>query len=103
MEERKFELLSVIAIAKTYFALKKNRDVRGYKTEKIKCDSLPYTKEWAEELASMTEKGVNHASFRTLMALYVDTRHCGAAVTCFYNDLSKLKDKAAETERKFQW
>ena len=103
LEERKFELLSVIAIAKTYFALKKNRDVRGYKTEKIKCDSLPYTKEWAEELSSMTEKGVNHASFRTLMALYVDTRHCGAAVTCFYNDLSKLKDKAAETERKFQW
>lgn len=102
VEERKFELLLIVAIAKTYFSLKKGRDVPATKGEKIRCDSAPYTQAWANELTSMLDNDVNQASYRTLMPLFVETQKCAAAVRAFYRDLKKLKERKENKEKKFQ-
>ena len=102
-EERKFELLCVVAIAKTYFSLKLGKDVKANRSEKILCESDPYTRAWANELTSMIDNDANHAKYRTLMPLYVETSNCAAAVRVFYNDLSALKNKKESDDNKFQW
>ena len=66
-KERKFELLCVVAIAKTYFSLKLGKDIKANRSEKILCESDPYTRAWASELTSMIDDDANHAKYRTLM------------------------------------
>ena len=51
----------------------------------------------------MIDNDANHAKYRTLMPLYVETSNCAAAVRVFYNDLSALKNKKESDDNKFQW
>ena len=93
VEERKFDLLLVLAMAKTFFALKDGREVTGIRRERIRCKEKAYTKEWAKELSGMLDDDVNHSHLNLLLPLYVDTPGASAAVADYYKELAILKEK----------
>ena len=95
IEERKFDLLLVVAMAKTVFALNDGREVGGIRRERIRCKAKAYTKDWAVELSEMLSNDVNHAQLNALMPLYVETPDAAAAVSAYYKELAQLKEKTA--------
>ena len=95
LEMKKFDLLLVLSVAKTYFALRDGKEVLGIRKEKLRCLSRPYTADWAEELSTMLDGDVNQSKQEILMPLYVDTVKCSAAITEFYRELARIKKRVA--------